>query len=155
MGFVRRNSRRLRIVRLEERALLAVISGYEQAAELPGSTGCTTWVVNTTDDPANWSETDNSVSLREAISRSAAGDVITLKQGELVITKCITIDATSNSMFIYAAGDSRVIRISGGNASNPVCLIELYIYGGEANCKGDVANTSGSGGGIYNSGLYA
>ena len=151
------NARKLRLETLEERALLAVAAGgFEQAVPLPAPTGETVWVVNTTNDQADWNATDSVLSLREAIGRAAEGDTIVfddslaggtimLNGHELEIYQGITIDAASiGGITVNARGWSRVFIVSGGNGSNPVELISLTITGGNA--------SNSSGGGIYNGG---
>ena len=147
-------NRKLRLETLEERALLAVTAGgFEQAVPLPAPTGETVWVVNTTDDPADWDTADEVLSLREAIGRaedgdtvvfdgSLAGGTVTLNGSELEILLGITIDAASiGGITIDADGASRVFYVNGENGSSPVELISLTITGGNANYDG---------GGIYN-----
>ena len=149
-------TRKLRLESLEERALLAVTSAvFEQAAELAAPTSAASWVVNTTDDPADWDSTDDILSLREAIAAAKTGDTITfdaslagktitLAGTELEITRGITIDASSAvGITINANQKSRVfyINISDEGDSNTVKLVSLKITGG---------NTDEEGGGIWN-----
>ncbi|MBO7725389.1 MAG: hypothetical protein J6S40_02880 [Thermoguttaceae bacterium] len=114
------------------------------------------WIVNTLDDATNWDTADNVLSLREAIGRAGAGDVITfdsslsgltitLSGTQIEIGKSVTIDATSiGGMTIDADGKSRVFYVSGGTADAPVELIGLTVTGG---------HVSDYGGGIYNDGM--
>ncbi|MBO7725235.1 MAG: hypothetical protein J6S40_02100, partial [Thermoguttaceae bacterium] len=149
-------TRKLRLESLEERALLAVTSAvFEQAAELAAPTSSASWVVNTTDDPADWDSTDDILSLREAIAAAKTGDTITfdtslagktitLAGTELEISNGITIDASSAvGITINANQKSRVfhINISDEGADNTVKLVSLKITGG---------NTDEEGGGIWN-----
>ena len=149
-------SRKLRIESLEARTLLAVTAGFaETAAPLAAPTEAIPWVVNTTKDPAKWSETDAEVSLREAIDRAAEGDVITFDSSlaggtivlygkQLGIAKGITIDAFSvGGMTINGNSKTRVFNISGGTEEAPVELLGLTITGGSGL----------TGGGIYCSGV--
>ena len=148
-------NRKLRLETLEERALLAVTAGgFEQAVPLPAPAGETVWVVNTTDDPADWDTADEVLSLREAIGRAEDGDTIvfdhsladgtiTLSGSLLYIDKGITIDAASiGGITVDAGGRSRVFYVNGENAENPVELISLTVTGGKISSDG--------GGGIYN-----
>ena len=173
------SSRRLRLESLEERALLAVTAGFAETAALAAPTGATNWVVNTTADPAEWDETDDLLSLREAIDRAQTGDTITfdsslaggtitLSGSELSVDKCITIDANGiGGMTIDAAGQSEVFYVNDGSAKNPVELIGLTITGGWAEFGGGICTGKGctltltncivsgntaiyEGGGIYN-----
>ncbi len=167
--------RGLRIESLEQRVLLAVAAG---GIERPAPTGAAAWTVNTADDPAEWSETDAAVSLREAIGRASAGDVIrfdasltgrTVKLGgaQLKIDKPVTIDASEiGGITIDAEGRSRIFHIKGGTPDAPVTLIGLKITNGYETNGGGIyftgsltltdcsvtGNTApGKGGGVYNS----
>ena len=121
-------SRKLRLESLEERTLLAMTAGGMEALSAHAApTALETWVVNTTDDPAEWDAEDDVLSLRETISRASDGDVInfassladgtiTLGGSQLEITKAITIDASSiGGITIDADGKSRVFCISGAD----------------------------------------
>ena len=175
------NARKLRLESLEERTLLTVTAGgFELTAAFPEPVSATNWIVNTTDDATDWDETDDILSLREAIGRaqtsdtltvddSLAGSTITLCGIELSVNKGITVDATSiGGITIDANGQSRVLYVSGGYETNPVELIDLTITGGwlynddGAICNGGTlkltnvtvtGNTAAFyGGGIYNYG---
>jgi hypothetical protein len=152
------NIRKLRVESLEERTLLAVVAGgLEQAAELIAPTGAQTWIVNTLEDPTEWDTADDVLSLREAISGAATGDVIvfdstltggtiTLNGEQLSVNKGITIDASAiGGITIDANEESRVFYVSGGSETNPVEMIALTITGGNI--------SSGYGGGIFNGGF--
>lgn len=136
------NIRKLRVESLEERTLLAVVAGgLEQAAELIAPTGAQTWIVNTLEDPTEWDTADDVLSLREAISGAATGDVIvfdstltggtiTLNGEQLSVNKGITIDASAiGGITIDANEESRVFYVSGGSETNPVEMIALTITG--------------------------
>ena len=144
------NLRKLRLESLEDRTLLAVTAGFAETSALAAPTGAVTWVVNTTADPRNWNTTDDTVSLREAIDRAAAGDMITfdffltgetivLYGKQLEITKGITIDAFSiGGITINANSRTRAFNISGGTEEMPVELFGLTITGGSATTGGGI-----------------
>ena len=149
-------NRKLHIETLEERALLAVVAGgVEGVVNSPESTGATTWVVNTLEDPTEWDTTDDILSLREAVSRAEDGDTVTFDSSlagcsitlggtQIEILKGISINASSiGGITIDGDGKSRVFYINNGNATDPAELVSLTIIGGQ---------TSGNGGGIYNGG---
>ena len=134
------SSRKLRLESLEERALLAVTAGaVETVAELAAPTAASIWVVNTRDDPTEWSDTDNVVSLREAIGRASEGDTITfdsslaggtitLNGTQLEIIKGITIDASSvQGISIRTPTDMEeaIFEVTGGSSDIPVRLVSL------------------------------
>ena len=148
--------RRLRLEHLEDRVLLAVAAGgIGRQREPAGPTGSAAWVVNTLADPAERSEADSVVSLREAVERASAGDtirfdpslaggVIALGGSPLEVTAGITIDASGiGGITIDGRGKSSVFHIVGGTEANPAELIGLTITRG----TGD-----DFGGGIYNAG---
>lgn len=143
-------NRVLRFESLEERQLLAVCAGAETLMA-PAPTSAE-WVVTTNRDTVNSS--DGFLSLREAVRSAAQGDVITfdptlsgrtikLSQGQLVLSRGITVDASGldAGITVSAGGASRVFSVTGGTADRPVTLVGLKITGGNAD--------SGSGGGIY------
>lgn len=91
--------RSLRLESLEERRMLSV-----------------NWVVNTASDVISWSESDTTISLREAVSRAGDGDTITfdsalagstisIKFGEMEVGTSIRIDASD---LRTAAGTNRI-----------------------------------------------
>jgi hypothetical protein len=100
-------------------------------------------------------ESDNQISLREAIQYAKNGETVTfdtslcgqtieLNRQELLIDKCIKIDSSDvGGITIDAKNQSRVLNVSGGSDATPVEFIELTIVGGK---------TSLNGGGLYNSG---
>nr|MCR5360324.1 hypothetical protein [Thermoguttaceae bacterium] len=138
-----------------------------------------TYIVTTLDDVV---ADDGLLSLREAVSLAdddavilfaplLIGGTIHLTEGEILINRAVTIDASSvGGITIDADGKSRIFQVlfGGGLSSSPVKLIDLTITGGKSdygagiyccygvttltNCtiSGNVA--SGEGGGIYNTG---
>ncbi|MBO7725218.1 MAG: hypothetical protein J6S40_02015, partial [Thermoguttaceae bacterium] len=145
-------SRKLRLESLEERTLLAVMTG--QGAAAPATVGAAVWVVNTTADPASWNSTDDQISLREAVAYAEEGDTVTfapelagktilLNGSEIQITKGIAVDAAGiGGITIDAGGKSRVFYISGGTQNTPVELTSLAITGGSAAYGGGICNYS-------------
>ena len=171
--------RRLRMEPLEPRALLAVTAGASFAAEpAPAPAGAVRWEVNTSSDPVSWSTADDIISLREAIARASAGDLITftaavarktiiLHGSQLEIYRGITIDASAvGRVCISGDGRSLVFYVNGGSGAVPVSMICLEITGGSGTNGGGIANygtltvtdslirgcSAGYGAGIYNGG---
>ena len=113
-----------------------------------------TIIVTTARDTVN--DTDNLISLREAIQNANSGDsiifdsnlagqTITLNGSELSITKNVTIDASSiGGITINADGKSRVFYIRSGSKANPVVLKELTIIGGFSHEGGGIFNGQNS-----------
>ena len=145
------NARKLRLESLEERTLLAVVAGSEESAAAliaqPEPTSAPIVVSSLTYS-----------ALQSAINSAAAGSTITFaKSGtitltgtQLVISKSITIDASSvGGVTIDANQESRVFYVSGGTRNSPVELISLTITGGYI-CDND--GEYDGGGGIYNVG---
>ena len=104
--------RRIMLETLEDRRLLAVMGG---ALPMPQPTGAEI-IVNSTTDPRTWSDTDTTVSLREAIETAQDGDVIkfdaklngktiTLSTSTLLVTKSVTIDASNLSNGVSVSGN--------------------------------------------------
>ncbi|MCR5359307.1 MAG: hypothetical protein K6E55_05420 [Thermoguttaceae bacterium] len=140
----------LRLENLEDRTLLAVCAGAAVPAPEPTSAE---WVVTTNLDRVN--DSDNLLSLREAIAAASEGDTITfdaslsgkvikLTAGQLEISSGITIDASGLSRGITVNGNEngRVFNISGGTEETPVTLVGLTMSNGSL--------TDGLGAGIYN-----
>ena len=151
-------SRRIRFESLEERNLLTVVSGVAPVTQLPQPTQSTTWVVTTLSDTV--SDTDGLVSLREAVSWAADGDMITfasslhggtinLTNGHIKISNAITITGSNlaasgvNGLTINAGGRSRIFYTA---AANGIITID-YI-----NITNGNAGSGGQGSGIYNTG---
>ena len=141
------SARKLYMENLEERSLLAVTAGAETmfaGGNRPDVTDGAVWVVNTTTDPASWSESDTVVSLREAIARAGEGDritfadslagkTITLNGSELEILEAVSIDASSiGGMSIDADGKSGVFVVMGLNEDLPIEMSGLTITGGQS-----------------------
>ena len=150
--------RRIRFESLEERNLLTVASGTAPVTELPQPTQSTTWVVTTLSDTV--SDTDGLVSLREAVSWAASGDMITfasslhggtinLTGGHIKITNAITITGSNlaasgvNGITISGGGRSRIFYTAA--AGGIVTIDYLNIAKGNA-------GSGGQGSGIYNTG---
>ncbi len=171
--------RKLFLERLEPRTLLAVAAGGEAVSAVRAApTESAVWEVNTAEDPSSWNTSDETVSLREAIARAAAGDTIvfspslsgtavTLNGNQLEIFKGIAIDgASAGGITIDADEKSTVFYIKGGTESLPVTLTGLTITGGKGYNGGGICcygvlnadgclifgNSAGYGGGIYSSG---
>ncbi|MBO7725474.1 MAG: hypothetical protein J6S40_03310, partial [Thermoguttaceae bacterium] len=101
-------------------------------------------------------EVDGLISLREAITYAAEGEVVTFDaslsgqtivlSGEvLTVDKGISIDATDiGGITIDADGQSGVFYVSGGDEANPVELIGLTITGGNSGGGGGIFNDSGT-----------
>ena len=145
---------KLRVENLEERTLLAVMAGGpETAVRTIAPTESATWVVNTLEDPLDWSDDDDVVSLREAIGRAVTGDMIVfdgslaggtitlsedkLNAGCLEIYEGITVDASSiGGITIDAGGNRQVFCVNGGSSDITVNLINLTITGGKTDDEG-------------------
>ena len=141
------SARKLCMESLEERSLLAVTAGAETmfaGVNQPAVTEAAVWVVNTTADPASWSESDSVISLREAITRAGEGDritfagslagkTITLNGSELEIMEAVSIDASSiGGMSIDADGKSGVFVVMGLSEDVPTEMTGLTISGGQS-----------------------
>ena len=142
----------------------------EKTVETPSLTVTTT--LDVVDD------TDNLISLREAVLYANAGGVITFDASlagktivlggtEIFIDRVVSIDATGiNGITIDGDGKSRVFNVTAGTQSAPVKLINLTVTGGSSSlggailCSGTLTitnsaiagNSAESGGGVYNSG---
>jgi predicted outer membrane repeat protein len=127
------------------------IGAVEVGTPIPGFDGVVTSLVDTFDGL-----TTNGVSLREALAFTSpdgtvtfdaplSGQTITLANGQLVIDKNLTIDASSlaSSITINANQQSRVMEIRPGNT---VALHGLTLTGGLATG----ASPADYGGAIYN-----
>ncbi|MBO7726436.1 MAG: right-handed parallel beta-helix repeat-containing protein [Thermoguttaceae bacterium] len=108
--------RKLHMESLEERALMAVVSGTEShvaAAVAPMATeGGKEWYVNVTYDQVSWKTNDSIISLREAVSRASAGDTIKFADSLAGKTLCLTSGyGFTISKKITIDGDNRGITI--------------------------------------------
>lgn len=120
---MKNRERRFQFESLEERNLLAVTAGLTaDIIALPEPTGSKTWEVTTLNDIS--SDTDNLVSLREAVEWASDGDTISfasnlkggtikLTNGHIKITKALTISGYS----LLDVNEKIGITISGNNSS--------------------------------------
>ncbi|MBO7725093.1 MAG: hypothetical protein J6S40_01365 [Thermoguttaceae bacterium] len=151
-------SRRIRFESLEERNLLTVAAGTAPAAELPLPTGSNTWVVTTLSDIVN--DSDNYLSLREAVDLASNGDLVTFSpslQGGTIhlsgkhikITSAITISGRN-----LASSDVNKITISGNGMSRIFYTASTsgIITIDYVNISSGNAGEGGEGSGIYNTG---
>ena len=116
--------RRLALESLEERQLLAVMSGIDAAAAVPDAVGAGL-VVTTLADVVN--ADDGVVSLREALASATAGDTVTFgvsgtivldsTLGTLQVNAGITIDGTGAGITVDGNDAVRVFTIKGTETS--------------------------------------
>ena len=165
-------SRRLRVEALEKRELLDAASGLapieaflcdarlERGVESNVvANAAQALVVTTAEDVVDLD--DGLLSLREAIAEAGKGDSIsfapsldgatlTLEQGELLVGKSITIDASGleSGLTIDAGQQSRVFKVHSSSGTIDVEFKSLTITGG----KTTGGNDSDGGAGVYNQG---
>ncbi|MCF0234165.1 MAG: hypothetical protein HUK22_04205 [Thermoguttaceae bacterium] len=119
----------------------------------------TTWTVNILENPTTWSAEDDELSLREAVARAEAGDVVNFDAElatrrfsggvgvveiggvEISLNKSLTIDALDVNIILDAEGASRVFSVAKGA---DVTIRGLTFRDGDA--------ASADGGAIYNAG---
>ena len=152
------------------------IGAYEYQDRVEKTVETPSLTVTTTLDVVD--DTDNLISLREAVLYANAGGVITFDASlagktivlggkEIFIDRAVSIDATGiNGITIDGDGKSRVFNVMAGTQSVPAKLINLTVTGGSSNlggailCSGTLTitnsaiagNSAKSGGGVYNSG---
>ena len=129
------------------------IGAYEYQGQIEKEAETPSLVVTTALDVVD--DTDNLISLREAVLYASSGDTITfdesltdqtitLSNGEIIVDRAVSIDASARGIAVDAGGRSRVFNVMSGTNDIPVELTGLTISGGRSQYEG---------GGIYNSGI--